>query len=527
MGDALVLVIDDDAGVRAAVVAAVGGEFDLRACASIAEAERIVATETVAVALVDEHLGPGQMSGLDYLAALAQRLPDCYRVLFSGDDAHELLVAAINRGHVDAFLPKPCRRQQFLTLFRHGVGTAKLRRDNRLLLRQLAERNAELEQAANRLERSVAERTAHLEQATAQLHEKHRELVRLETQSTVAHLVRGLAHELNNPLAAILGYAQRLQRRFGEDRETHGKLEVIVSEVDRCRTLVEQLRRLAAPLDEDLVRCNAEHLLQQAAQRLAEAGRRAPACTVVGSVPAVLGAPRSLGRVLEQVLDNAVQAGARTCVLSSGSMGDRVQLHLDNDGETPPEAVVANAVKPFFTTRSTTGGRGLGLTIAASLLRDQSGTIAIDRRPGAAGARVTITLPRASSPSDRLPSVAHTPKRPLVLVVDDEPLIAELLQDCLIDAGCDASTVATCADALAAFQSRPPRAVLADVNLADGSGVDLLRRMLALRPELAGHLALVTGDAQAHADLARSSGFPVLAKPFRLERMAEFIAALL
>jgi len=69
--------------------------------------------------------------------------------------------------------------------------------------------------------------------------------------------------------------------------------------------------------------------------------------------------------------------------------------------------------------------------------------------------------------------------------------------------------------------------VLADVNLADGSGVALLRRVLEVRPHLAGHLALVTGDAQAHADLARSSGFPVLAKPFRLEQMSKFISALL
>ena len=527
MGDGVVLVIDDDAAIRAAVAAAAGAEFDLRLCATVAEAETVLAGETVAVAMVDHHLGVGQPCGLDHLVALAGRLPDCYRVLFSGDNDHDLLLAAINRGHVDAFLSKPCRREQFLALFRQGCGTARLRRDNRALVGQLAERNAALEAAARGLEASVAERTAHLEEATTRLQDKHRELVRLETQSAVSHLVRGLAHELNNPLAAILGYAQRLQRRLAEDREAHGKLDVIVTEVDRCRTLVEQLRRLAAPLDEGIVRCHPEQLLQQSAQRLIEAGGQVPACSVAGGVPPVLGAPRSLGRVLEQVLDNATQAGARTCSLSASMLADRIQLHFDNDGETPDDAVVANAVKPFFTTRSTTGGRGLGLTIAASLLRDQAGTISIDRRPKAPGARITITLPRAATPSDRLPSAAPPPARPLVLVVDDEPLIAELLQDCLLDAGCDAHTVATCAEALIAVQREPLRAVLADVNLADGSGIDLLRRVLALRPQLAGHVALVTGDAQAHADLARTSGFPVLAKPFRLEQMAEFIAVLL
>lgn len=524
MARSLVVVVDDDEAVLAMVSALPSTDCELLTCRSPAAADAALAGRQPDVALVDHHLGPGIPSGLDYLIALGERAPACWRVLFSGDYDPRLLVEAINRGHVDAFLAKPLRNDQFQLALRQGASTARLRRDNRTLVDQLADRNGQLEAAKRRLEMAVAERTQHLEEANRRLREKQHELVRLETQSAVAHLVRGLAHELNNPLAAILGFAQRLQRRFDGDVDARDRLGVIVSEVDRCRNLVEQLRRLAAPLDEAIGRCQPAQLLRQAALRLAEAGRRPPRIATDDPLPMVLAAPRSLERVFEQVLDNALQAGATQIILAAHEGDDRVQLFVDNDGDPPTAEVVANAVKPFFTTRSTSGGRGLGLTIAASLLRDQGGTLVLDRHPRGSGARVTIALPAAKPSSDRLPTRPAQP--PLVLVVDDEPLIAELLQDCLLEAGCAARTVPTCAGALEVLAHEPVRAVLADVNLTDGSGVDLLTRAVAKRPELAGHVALVTGDAQAHERVRRETGLPVLAKPFRLEQMAEFIAKL-
>jgi DNA-binding response OmpR family regulator len=116
-----------------------------------------------------------------------------------------------------------------------------------------------------------------------------------------------------------------------------------------------------------------------------------------------------------------------------------------------------------------------------------------------------------------------------VLVVDDEPLVAELLHDCFVDAGWASTDVGTVADATELLADRSIRAIIADVNLPDGSGVDLLRRALATRPDLAGHVALVTGDDRPEhvAQLGVECGALTLTKPFRLEQVQALIRAIL
>lgn len=525
----VVLVLDDDAAVRSTLSELVGAEFDMRVGIGPDEIEDTLAGRVPDVALIDHHLGPGSPSGLDVLMQVGERWPDCARVLFSADLDQSLLLEAINRGHVDGFLAKPTSRDQLLATLRQSAATARLRRDNRTLVAELAERNRLLEESTFSLEQSVRERTSHLEELSHRLQEKHHELVRLETMSTVGHLVRGLAHELNNPLAAILGYAQRLQRGTTTAADSQHKLDVIVTEVDRCRTLVDQLRKLAAPLDEALVACSPAELLRESVQRLQELGRPVPVLEISAVLPEVQGGVRSLARVFEQILDNAAQARSTTVTVTSTSIHGRIQLILDNDGETPDDSTVANATKPFFTTRSQTGGRGLGLTIASALLKEQGGTLMLDRRPDKPGARVVITLPPAPV-TGRHQTITRPHGLPRVLVVDDEPLIAELLSDCLTEAGCEVRVAATVADAWQVVNDGLPlRAILADVHLGDGSGIELLERAQQARPELTGHLALVTGDGQASDldRLARASGHPILAKPFRLERMVEFVATLL
>jgi len=499
-------------------------------CHSLVEAAPHLREPKFDIAIVDHRLG-GDDDGLDFLVDLQTRHGDCCRILTSGATDPDLLIAAINRGHIDAFLAKPIRTEACFGLIGRALEIVRLRRQNRDLVAQLATRNQELEQSTNELAAAVRERTAHLEEVSRRLQEKHHELVRLETQGAVGHLVRGLAHELNNPLAVILGFTQRLQRQTS-DAETNRRLEVVVTEVDRCRGLVERLRRLAAPLEEELVPCSPvetiTHALVKVREQLGAAANAGLVLRYDQELPAVQAGPRSLERVCEQILINAVQAGASMVALSYDAGNERLQWHIDNDGSTPTEAEIANATRPFFTTRSTTGGRGLGLAIAAGLLREQDGTLTLVERPGGSGARITISLPMAAS-SGRYHRLQRVEAHPQVLVVDDEPLIAELLADCLTEIGCNVRTVASSKEAWKLIVKQPLRAIISDLHLADGSGIELLERAMAAHPHLVGHVALVTGDLHT-PELRRAvdrAGLPLLSKPFRLEQMTEFVARLL
>lgn len=520
-----VLVLDDDPRVLSALQRMdLGDAFALRPCSTVAQADLVLASGDVEVALVDQNLAPGDPLGLDVLIRIRERDPDCFRIIFTGAADLDFAVNAINQGIIDAFLVKPWSTETLVPLLVQGCETALLRRHNRQLARELAERNADLERLNAQLETLVDERTRDLRTTLERLRDQQHELVRLETQATIAQLVRGLAHELNNPLASILGYAQRLRRKLAPDADTVNRLDVILTEVDRCCSLVDQLRSFAQPLDEEIIPCRPEEQLRLASQRLAGKGRSPPPLTIEGPIPRVMAAPRSLLRVFEQILDNVQLAGARTCHLSALERHGRVRLALSNDGETPDDEVARHATKPFFTTRSGSGHRGLGLSIAASLLREQAGQVELSRcEDGRPGATCTVTLPVAPDlDADRTPSGTRIIARggpAVVLVVDDEPLVAELLVDSLHEEQMEARHVGSVREALALARATPLRAVLIDYHLPDGSGIELVKRLLHDQPSLKGHAAMITGsaDAEALVRLRREVGLPVLGKPFHLD----------
>ncbi len=350
--------------------------------------------------------------------------------------------------------------------------------------------------------------------------------MRLETQAVVSHIARGLAHELNNPLAAILGYAQRLRRTHAHDNEAVRRLDVILGEVDRCQSLVEQLRNLANPLEEGMVACQPQRLLVEALARRRDGGAPVPRLEVVEPVPAVVAAPQALMRVFDQIIDNAHLSGASRMVFSGTQIGGRVRLSLENDGATPDEQTTRNATRPFFTTWAASGHRGLGLAIALALLRDQAGALELARGSNGQGAACVITLP-ASTEQPAVPLTASDGELGAhqVLVVDDEPLVAELLLDALREFGLGGRVVGTVDEALTAVREGNLRALIIDVRLPDGSGIALASEVLRLRPELAGHLALVTGSGDAAAGLRLPAGanWPVLSKPFRMEQIAGLV----
>jgi len=506
------------------------GELDLGAglvmhiCASMVEANRLARRLTPDVVLAGRGVGTG------WLTQIRGQDADAFRILWCDGPRLSEAIEAVNRGLADAVLREPFDPREVVTLIHHGCEQALLRRHTRSLVDELAVRNAELRGFNERLEELVTERTRHLVEAQGRLQESQRQMVQLETQSTVNHLLRGLAHEFNNPLAAIYGYTQRLRRQLNANVDAARRLDIILQEIEHCRTVVLQLRQLGTRLTEPIVRIEPAVALYEGSARLTAAGLTGPILSCDSELPDVLAAPRALARIIEQVLANAADAGARTVHLSGQVIADHVRLELINDGESPDETTVANAVRPFYTTRAAQNHRGLGLSTAAALLHEQSGTIALASRDDGPGAIVRIALPAADPLEHRssrlLQAITHPapsglPTVRTTLVIDDEPMVAELLVDALREAGCVTATAGSVAEGMAELTRLDVCALVVDLNLPDGSGLDLARRALALKPSLAGHIALATGDTDRdHLDrLVAEYGFPILAKPFRLDEV--------
>jgi signal transduction histidine kinase len=515
-----VLVLDDEPHVRAALSRLdLGPGISMFPCATAAEVEATMAREPIDVAIVDQRLGPGEPSGLAVLDRIHVRDPDCFRIIFTGGADLEFATVAINSGQIDAFITKPWDDAQVLSLIHQGAEACLLRRHNRALLGELSQRNADLIDFNANLERLVAERTAHLREAHERLKQQQQAIIRLETSGVLSFVARGMAHELNNPLAAILGYAQRLRR--SAEGDTAKRLEVILAEVERCRQLVDQLRRIAMPLNEVIEVCAPAELLAQAERQRRERGAAVPIILVAPEIPEVLAAPQAIIRVLDEVLSNALAFGATRVELSATVEYGRAHLVLANDGATPSDENAADATKPFFTTRAAAGNRGLGLAIAAGLLRDQDGHLELLPRP-AGGASVVVTLPaREAQPVQSQPS-APPAQAGEILIIEDEALLAELLSEGLSEAGWKVTIAGDCAAARTRIGERGWNAVLIDQHLPDGNGLDLAVELSACG--LHGRLAIMTGDAQAIE--GQAMGLPILAKPFRIELALALAASL-
>lgn len=262
------------------------------------------------------------------------------------------------------------------------------------MLDLLQDRNHQLEEAAEQLEAKVEARTeelsrrnAELERTVRLLNETRRQLVLAEKLAALGELTAGVAHEINNPTAVILGHLDLLVAELGEAIEPYrGEVELIVEQVYRIRSIINNLlqyaRHTAEPGQLQVVEVNrlVEETLDLAQPTLRTTGAQ---------VQLQLQATRSIRinrHELQQVLVNlivnaahAVERGGRVTVRSE-DWERGVRLAVVDDGVGIPEQNLHRVFDPFFTTKA--DGTGLGLSISYGIVRRYGGTITVDSEPG-------------------------------------------------------------------------------------------------------------------------------------------------
>lgn len=253
------------------------------------------------------------------------------------------------------------------------------------------ERNL-LDEVARQIGQLVHRRAVEEEQA--RLAEQLRHSERL---ASVGQLAAGVAHELNEPLGAILGYAELLQRTEGIPGQPREDLERIVKACLHAREIVRNLllfaRRLPprlAPTDLQAVVREVLHFMHGPCERAnVEVTNDASPC-----LPSVEADAAQLRQVLVNLVANAVQsmpAGGRLRV-RTGVEGDEVVLAVEDTGVGMSEEVRARIFDPFFTTKEVGRGTGLGLAVAHGIVVAHGGRITVASSPGR-GSRFEVRLP--------------------------------------------------------------------------------------------------------------------------------------
>jgi len=357
-------------------------------------------------------------------------------------------------------------------------------------------------------------------------------LAQSEKMSSLGQLISGTAHELNNPLACVLGYAQLLAASpVAADPEVARRLGVLRRDAERCQRIVQNLLAFARQRP-PARRPISIHQVVESTIALVEYPLRADGvtlrATLDANVPAIDGDFHALQQALLNLVTNAkdalLGAGERGEILIRSAVdGPEVVLDVEDTGPGIPPEIRARVFEPFFTTKAEGHGTGLGLAIVYGAVTSHGGTVeALARAPRGTTIRIRLPASARLDSSDRSGLEAAAPAgRGRVLVVDDEPSVARLLRDALEAEGHMVQCVEDGPAALALVLEDRFDAVVADLKMPGMSGVELFEEIRRERPDLAAGVVLASGDTVS-GDAERAAaeaGVELLEKPFDLDRL--------
>jgi two-component system NtrC family sensor kinase len=371
-------------------------------------------------------------------------------------------------------------------------------------------------------------------------------MAQAEKVAAMGSLLAGVAHELNNPLAVVMGQASLLERAAAGSPHA-ARAAKIAAAAERCGRIVSNFMALARQRPPERHEIDLRHVILDALELLAY-----PLHTDSIDVETALAAdlPRlwADGHQLRQVIVNLVtnarlamrgRQWPRLLTISAQPSRDRARVVLevaDTGSGIPPE-VQERLFEPFFTTRPPGEGSGLGLSLCRGIVESHGGTITLARGDGS-GACFRIELPVEAPPALAVVRAAagaaeSAPAVPLaagrILVVDDENAVAAVVAEMLTNEGHAVVIMDSAAGALDALARGHYDLVISDMRMPEMDGPTLFHEATLRDASLARRFAFLTGDSLS-ADVARflhDSGLPSLSKPFREDELLSMVRSAL
>ncbi len=366
-------------------------------------------------------------------------------------------------------------------------------------------------------------------------------LLQSEKMASVGQLVSGVAHELNNPLTGVMGFAQLLLARDLEET-VRAQIQTIYGEAERAAKIVQNLLSFARRRKAAKEMADVNALLQRVIELRSydftirdisldmTLDSKAPLCWVD---------PDQIQQVFFNVIKNAEQAmidsrGGGKLTVRTGASRTGIRVEVQDQGSGIPPEIQRRIFDPFFTTKEAGQGTGLGLTICYSIIDEHGGRIWVESPPGG-GALFSIEIPAgvaeeseplAAGPTASSPKIAGGLR---VLVVDDEESIRMLLKEIL---RLDRHRVVTASSGQEAAQrvaGEPFDVIITDMKMPGMDGAAFYRQVREHDPDLARRMIFITGDTvspDTRAFLQRVSN-PVLSKPFKMGPLREAIETVL
>jgi two-component system NtrC family sensor kinase len=370
------------------------------------------------------------------------------------------------------------------------------------------------------------------------------QLLQSEKMSAIGQLIAGVAHELNNPLTAILGYAQLLESEKLDSKalEYAGK---IFKQAQRTHRVVQNLLSFARQRKPERQQFDVVNVLEEAlllSDYDIKVGGIKLERDIEPSMPGVFGDPHQLEQVFLNIINNALDAmvedaakeakeskedpkpeakprrfKVRVCARANQVV---IEFHDSGPGIKEPNRIF----EPFYTTKSVGKGTGLGLSICYGIVKEHGGEISARNEDGGnVGAVIEIKLPAAGGVVVQKP-VLEAPKHGIalngrILLVEDEEAVLEFERDVLAGAGAKVTTVTSLEQMKSVLTSESFDAVVINGKMPGSISVTETRNwILEGTPRLAGHILFTFASLAGPEDrnLLEQNHIPFLVKPFEI-----------
>ncbi|HEX3927822.1 MAG TPA: ATP-binding protein [Gemmatimonadales bacterium] len=369
-----------------------------------------------------------------------------------------------------------------------------------------------------------------------------RRMAEAEKMLAIGRVVSGVAHELNNPLAVVLGQSEQLVDSAMDDDARNG-LRLINEQAHRARHIVKDLLAFVRRREEKREAINVASLAQRVVTaQAAQAADHGVTLTtrLPERLPPVMADRVAVEQVLVNLLDNAMDAAGPggSVTVAARAFNGRSELVVEDSGTGIQDDLVPRIFEPFFTTKPTGEGTGLGLSVSLGLAEQQGGNLRVENRPAPGiGARFILALPIDPDAMAAVPGPRRTVTLPqpvkradgsvaLALIIDDEAAVRATLARIFQRGGWPYREAASGEEGLAWLldvgAEEAPAIILCDLKMPGMNGREVYRHLLERRPDLVPRVIFVTGDVvePVTAGFLATTGREVVEKPFTVAEIA-------
>ncbi len=362
------------------------------------------------------------------------------------------------------------------------------------------------------------------------------QLIQSEKMSAIGQLISGIAHDLNNPLASVVGFADFLVESGDVPPALAEPLRVIRQEAERAATIVKNLLSFARRQEGERVPQPIQPVLESVLALLRNElmGHNVEvSMTVEDGIPDIEINPNQIKQVFVNLITNAAQAIASTgkpghVTVTAKRWLDGLAVSVGDDGPGIPEELLPRVFEPFFTTKTQGEGTGLGLSICQGIVKEHGGRITLESSPGA-GSTFTVELlggGRPSRPSQPIPALEAAGAL-RILVVDDEPHILHYMRATLESWGHLVEVASDGTEAVERALVVPFDVIICDLRMPRLGGREMYNSLARAHPHIARKVIFATGDTVRGDTLQflETLGRPFLHKPFTLGELRTVLGA--